>query len=358
MIYVTRTYLPPLEEYTKLLEEVWASGFVTNNAPLLQRLEREVAAHLGLNSMAIVSSGTLALVLAMRALDLRGEVITTPFSYVATAAAVCWERATPVFADIDPNTFCIDPREIERRITSCTTGIVATHVFGNMCDVEAIKALADKHHLHVIYDAAHSFGVRYKQRPAFAYGDISATSFHATKLFHMVEGGALATSSEELMERLRWMRNFGHDNRGGITGLGINGKNSEFHAAIGLTVLRRVDSLIAQRTQVANIYDGVLQDAPVQFQRIESDMEYNYAYYPVVFESAKVREKVESELLRNGIAARRYFSPSLNLLPYVKAASCPVAERIANTILCLPLHHELTLEDADWIARLIRDQIA
>ncbi|RZK20506.1 MAG: DegT/DnrJ/EryC1/StrS family aminotransferase [Hymenobacter sp.] len=354
MLTVTKTFFPPLDDYHALLRRVWATGQVTNNGPLVVELEETLKKHLGVKNLLYVSNGTLALQLAIRALGLQGEVITTPFSYVATTSSLVWENCRPVFVDVDPGNLCLDPRRIEAAITPATQAILATHVFGFACDVEAIEAIARRHGLHVLYDAAHAFGVRHRGRPLLHYGDVSTLSFHATKVFHTGEGGAIVTSDDALAERLGYLRNFGHIEADTFAGLGINAKNTELHAALGLCVLPHLPALLAHRHHLTQLYHRLL--APYCLQRLTLTAEegYNFSYYPVLLASEERLLAVLAALQAADIYPRRYFYPSLTTLPYVAAgAACPVAHDAASRVLCLPLHHELTPADVARITTII-----
>ncbi|MBU3677771.1 MAG: aminotransferase class I/II-fold pyridoxal phosphate-dependent enzyme, partial [Chitinophagaceae bacterium] len=258
MIPVTKPFAPPIQEYTKLLEGVWQRNWFTNNGPLVNDFELKIKKKLNLPHFLFTGNGTIAIQLAIKALNLKGKIVTTPFSYVATTSSIAWENCTPVFADIDPATFNIDPTQIEQFIDRETTAILATHCFGNPCAITAIEQIAQKHGLKVIYDAAHAFGTTYKGKSVFAYGDISTTSFHATKLFHTIEGGGLFTMNPDLLRTMAYMRNFGHDGPEHFVGLGINGKNSEFHAAMGLLNLHYVDEIMEKRKELYLNYDQLL----------------------------------------------------------------------------------------------------
>ncbi|MBB4600702.1 dTDP-4-amino-4,6-dideoxygalactose transaminase [Hymenobacter luteus] len=301
----------------------------------------------------LVSNGTLALQLAVRALAVQGEVITTPFSYVATTSSLVWEHCQPVFVDIDPQTLCLNPALIEAAITPATQAIVATHVFGTPCDTEGIERVARRHNLRVIYDAAHSFGVRYRGSSVLQYGDVSTLSFHATKLFHTGEGGALVTNDDDLARRLAYLRNFGHQDAHSFAGLGINAKNSEIHAALGLCVLPYVPRLIARRRSLAELYDQLLAPAKLQRPQLPVGTEMVHSYYPVLFESEASLLRVRKALNQAEIFPRRYFYPCLTTLPYVLPAHCPVAADAASRVLCLPLYYELAEADVARIATIV-----
>ena len=354
MIPVTKPFQPPIEEYYELIKGIWKRNWLTNNGPLLNSLEIQLRDYLGLKQLLYVNNGTIALQFAIKALGLKGEIITTPFSYVATTSSIVWEGCRPVFVDINPNTFNIDPVHIEEAITENTSAILATHCFGNPCDIDRIQALADRYNLRVIYDAAHCFGTQYKGKSIFAYGDISTTSFHATKLFHTIEGGAIFTQDVELLKKIAYMRNFGHDGPEKFNGVGINGKNSEFHAAMGLVNLRYVGDILRKRKEISYHYDRNLINLQLKFIQIEKDSVFNYAYYPLVFESEENLLTCVKALSRFEITGRRYFYPSLNHLPYVESRHILFhSEGISKRILCLPLYHDLDKEEIDLICRVI-----
>ncbi len=352
-IYVTRSFLPPIEEYEAYLNSIWKSGHLTNNGPLTREFENEVSKYLKVDNFQFVSNGTIALQLALNALKITsGEVITTPFSYVATTSAILWERCSPVFVDIDPQTFCIDASKIEAAITPQTKAILAVHVFGNPCDVEEIEFIAKKHDIKVIYDAAHAFGVKYKGKSLMGYGDISTSSFHATKLFHTIEGGGVITNNSALNDRVELTKRFGHDGDEHFS-LGINGKASEFQAAMGLTNLKHLNRIISSRKHIVDRYNQLLKGS-FQLLELRNDTEYNYAYYPVICESEEQLLAMMSKLNDQNIFPRRYFYPSLNTLPYIKDASmCPISEDISKRIFCLPLYVGLEDSVVDYICEIM-----
>lgn len=353
MIPITKPFLPPREEYQEWIDQVWERNWLTNNGPLVNELELELKRYLGLDHLLFVGDGTIGLQLAINALGLEGDIVTTPFSYVATTSSIVWEGCTPVFADIDPDTLNIDPEKIEGVITNDTSAILATHCFGNPCDIESVQAIADAHDLKVVYDAAHCFGTVYRGESVFKYGDVSVVSFHATKLYHTVEGGAVVTEDPELLERMAYMRNFGHDGPGQFNGVGINGKNSELHAAMGLCNLEYVDEILERRAKQCAYYDDVLENLRVHRPEHLEGAEVNHAYYPVVFESHEAMQKSKEALEEREIHPRRYFHPSLSALDYVPEADTPVSDDVARRVLCLPLYHELTKEEQEMIARLL-----
>lgn len=340
-IYVTKTFLPPEEEYLHWLRKAYGAHVLTNNGPIVKELEETLRARFDVPFFRTMSNGTLAIQLVIRALGITGKVITTPFSYVATASAILWEGCEPVFVDIDPRTCCIDPTLIEAAITPDTTAILATHVYGIPCDVEAIDAIAKKHGLKVIYDAAHAFDVDHKGRSILQWGDASTLSFHATKLFHTVEGGAVILKNEDEDDRLRLLRSFGHRGDEHFA-LGMNAKMSEVHAAMGMALLPHMAHILHERKMLCERYDGLLSSFPVSRPEVVAEVGYNHAYYPVILRTAGERERVLDALARSGIHARRYFHPSLDTLPYVNASPCPVSRDMAGRALCLPLFVGLT----------------
>jgi dTDP-4-amino-4,6-dideoxygalactose transaminase len=357
MINVTKTFFPPLAEYEAYLEKIWKKAWITNNGECVVELEKQLKQYLQVSNLLFCNNGTIVLQFAIKAMKLKGEIITTPFSYVATTSAILWEHCTPVFADIDEATLTIDPAAIERCITDKTTAIMATHVYGNPCDVEKIQAIADKHNLKVIYDAAHCFGVHYKGKNICNYGDASTLSFHATKLFHTVEGGAIVTANDALAKELYLMRQFGHLYDDHFI-LGVNGKVSELHAAMGLCVLPKMDEIISSRKEAAELYDNLLNMNKVRRPEIRPETTYNYAYYPVILKSESKLVEVVDALKKEEISARRYFYPSLNTLPYLKESYfCPVSEDISKRVLSLPLYAGLEKKDVERICRIINNQL-
>lgn len=353
MIQVTKPFLPPKEEYQEYVDGIWQRNWLTNNGPLVNEFELRLKTYFDVNHLLYLNNGTIALQIAIKALRLTGEIITTPFSYVATTSSILWEGCTPVFIDIDPATLNIDPRKIEAAITDKTSAILATHVYGNPCDIDAIQRIADKHSLKVIYDGAHCFGSTYKGKSVFAYGDVSTTSFHATKLFHTVEGGAVFTNSAEILRTMALMRNFGHHQPEHFSEVGINGKNSELHAAMGLANLKYAADLLRSRKEQSLFYDACLAPLARQKMQITEGAGFNYAYYPVLFATEALTLKVVGQLEDNLIYARRYFHPGLNTIPIFNEKSLPASESIMNRILCLPLYHSLSNSEIEFISRLI-----
>jgi len=345
--------LPPIDEYKAYLDGIWERVWLTNNGPLVNDLELKLKEYLGVKHLLFLTNGTIALQIAIKALELKGEIITTPFSYVATTSSIVWEGCKPVFADIDPGSLNIDPTKIEACITPATSAILATHVYGNPCDVDAIDKIARKHNLKVIYDAAHAFGVTYKGRSIFEYGDISTTSFHSTKVFHTIEGGAVVSNSAELILKMSKLRNFGHSGPESFDEVGINGKNSEFHAAMGLVNLKHIDAIMHSRKIQAMHYDKALATLKVSRPVLLPGSDWNYSYYPVVFRSEEDLLKAVDELQKNWVYPRRYFYPSLSSVHYVDKYETPVSDAISKRALCLPMYHTLKAEDIDFIARLL-----
>lgn len=349
-IYVTMPTLAPLEEVDKLLQGVWQSGVMTHNGPLLQKFEKDVKEWHNAKYHTVVVNGTVALQMAIRALELKGEIITTPFSFIATTSAIQYEGCTSVFVDIDPETLTIDPAKIEEAITEKTVAIMPVHVFGNSCDIEAIDAIAKKHNLKVIYDACHSVGVNYKGQSVFNYGDISCTSYHATKMLNSGEGGACYTTSPELDAKLKRIRFFGFsEDKSNVVEQGSNFKMTEVHAAVGLANLPYLQEALNDRKAKYFHYKNRLSVNPtLKFQKIID--ECNYSYFPVIFDSEETLLKVEKALNAEKIYPRRYFYPSLNtftdIVPYKEM---PVSEDISKRILCMPLYKTLTMAEIDRI---------
>ena len=355
MIPVTKTFLPPQEEYQAILSRAWNEGWITNRGVLVKELEEKLKSFLEVPSIIATTNGTLPLQIAIKALALNGEIITTPFSYVATTSSIVWENCVPVFVDIDPEYLTIDETKIEAAITTKTTAILATHVFGNPCAVEEIELIANKHNLKVIYDAAHCFGVKYKGKSIFNYGDVSTCSFHATKLFHTGEGGAVFTKNIDLHQKLFYHHNFGHKGPEDFYGLGINAKMSELQAAMGLAVLPYMEMILAERKKAVDFYDKNLDFKKVRKMQIREGTEWNYSYFPVIFENEQALLQVEKRLKEKGIVPRRYFHPALNTIEFTKGQSMPIAEKISASVLCLPLSHALNLSDIETIVKTINN---
>jgi dTDP-4-amino-4,6-dideoxygalactose transaminase len=353
MINVTKTFLPDFDTYASILRRAWDNNHITNNGKLVQELEHKLNIHLNTENLLFCSNGTVVLQMALKALGITKSVITTPFSYVATTNAILWEGCKPVFVDIDPVTLCIDHNKIEQAITSDTEAILATHVYGYPCAVKEIQEIASKYNLKVIYDGAHAFGCELNSQSLLNYGDISTCSFHATKLFHTVEGGCIITNNSEIGQKLYLQRSFGHI--GDVYyDIGINGKNSEFHAAMGLAILPELNKLINYRKEVFSWYEEML-DIPLlkpDFYKLEG-FKYNYSYCPILLDSENLLLKIMQALLDKEIIPRRYFYPSLNKLPFVDGQSCPISESYAKRVLCLPLFYGLEKEEVYLISNTI-----
>jgi len=360
VIPVTRPFLPPRAEYEALLDGIWDRVWLTNNGPLVHQFQAQVAQRLGLVQPLYVASGTMALQLAMKALGLEGDVVTTPFSYVATTSALVWEGCTPVFADIERDTFTVDPAAVDAAITHRTSGIVATHVFGTACDIDALDAIGRARGIPVLYDAAHSFATTYRGCSVLSYGDASACSLHATKVFHTVEGGLLVTRDESARDAAERMRNFGHVDYTTFDGVGINAKASELHAAMGLCNLGHLDELLARRRAIHDRYHAgladLIADGRVVPQAGRAEAVPNHSYVPLLFEDAERRQHVHDALVARDIHPRQYFSPGLHELNYVgPPQNLPVVEDVAARILCLPTYHDMTDQQVDEVVSVIVD---
>lgn len=354
MIPVTKPFLPPMEDYNKYLNGIWKRNWLTNMGPLASELELKLKEHLKVKHLLFVTNGTIGLQMAIKALDLKGEIITTPFSFVATTSSIVWEGCKPVFVDIDKHTLNIDPSKIEAAITKNTSAILSTHVYGNPCDVVQIEQIAKKHDLKVIYDGAHAFGVQINGRSVFDYGDISVCSLHATKLYHSGEGGLIFTKDPILLKKLAYIRNFGFSGPETFAELGTNGKNSEFHAAMGLANLKYIETIHNSRKIIAERYDDKLRNLKARKPRWHKNATFNYAYYSLVFESENLMFRCIEKLNANEIFTRRYFYPSLaNSLPYLESEEFEIINKIASNVLCLPLYHDLSIEEVDLISRLL-----
>lgn len=350
MIPVTKPFLPAREDYETYLDQIWESQWLTNMGPLANQLEKKLAEHLKLEQLLFVTNGTIALQMAIKALDLKGEIITTPFSFVATTSTIAWEGCTPVFVDIDETSLNIDAGKIEAAITDQTQAILATHVYGNPCDVEVIEKIAQKHGLKVIYDGAHAFGVEINGNSVYEYGDISICSLHATKLYHSGEGGLIFAKEEQIFKKLKSIRNFGFAGTESFAELGINGKNSEFHAAMGLANLKYIEPIHQKRKELTEAYHVGLKNIKHRIPTWHSDANLNYAYFPILLESEEILLRVKSRLEQEEIYTRRYFYPSLaKVLPYLPDTEMPVTEDIAKRVLCLPLYYDLSLEEVKRI---------
>lgn len=361
MIPVTKPYLPNREKLNQYIDGIYERNWLTNNGPLVQELTQRLESYLGVENLLLVSNGTLALQVAYHALGItaadKPEAITTPFTFIATASSLRWQGVEPVFTDIDADTWCLDPAKIEDKITENTKAIVPVHVFGNACDVEAIDTIAQKHNLKVIYDAAHAFGVTFKDKSLLTYGDAATLSFHATKLFHSIEGGAIVFKHKEDLERAKKAINFGIVGPEEIDSLGINAKMNEFQAAMGLCVLDELENNLTSRSAVWNTYAEAL-GTQFQLQKTHPGVQYNYAYFPVVFDTAEQAIQVLNVLKENDVIARRYFYPSLDTVDYFQIEEHqPLSKDIASRILCLPLYSGLVVEEQDIIISTIKEAL-
>jgi len=361
MINVTKSDLPDLEKYVEYLKRIWSSRQLTNDGEFVQLLKTKLEDYLGVKNLVLVANGTLALHLALKALELKGEIITTPFTFSATTNVILWEGLAPVFADIDPETFNIDPKEVEKKITRKTSAILATHVYGNPCDVDELGEIAHKYNLKLIYDAAHAFGVEYKHQSVLNYGDISTLSFHATKVFSTIEGGAVVVKNQELFEKLRLLRNHGIKSEEEVLLPGTNAKMNEFQAVMGLCNLENVDEYIRLRKRLCERYRERLRGTKgVKFQKIIAS-KHNYIYMPVCFKDIKKRDEVYSELIKNAIKPRKYFFPLTVNFDYFKKEGINLVEKydlreaadIANRVLCLPLYPDLEMSVVDDVVNII-----
>ena len=361
-IFVTQPHLPPLSEFIPLLREIWESKVLTNGGPFHQRLEKALAEYLGVPQVALFSNGTLALITALQALRVTGEVITTPFSFVATAHALLWHGNKPVFVDVDPDTLNIDPARIEAAITPQTTAIMPVHCYGHPCNVEAIQRIADIYNLRVIYDAAHAFGVRDATGSVLNHGDLSVLSFHATKVFNTFEGGAIVCQDAKTKARIDQLKNFGHAGETTVVAPGINGKMSEFNAALGLLQLQYVDEAIRRRAAIDTLYRSRLRGvAGIECLGDAGEARANHAYFPILVSDdyPLSRDELNQALRDQGVMPRRYFYPLIaefpmyRGLPSAQRENLPVAWAAARQILCLPIYPDLPIESAERIAQFI-----
>ncbi|MGE4170315.1 MAG: DegT/DnrJ/EryC1/StrS family aminotransferase [Candidatus Margulisiibacteriota bacterium] len=363
-LYVTQPSLPPLEEFIPYLESIWASKILTNGGPFHQQLEEALCTHLGVQHISLFTNGTIALVTALQALDIQGEVITTPYSFIATAHSLIWNTITPVFVDIDPNTLNIDPARIEAAITPKTTAILAVHCYGTPCNTEAIDRVAKRHNLKVIYDAAHAFGVQENGQSILNHGDLSVLSFHATKVFNTFEGGAIVCPDAKTKLHIDRLKNFGIVDEVTVSQPGINGKMCELNAAMGLLQLRHVNEHIAKRKAIDSLYRHLLQGIPgITLMPSADHYTHNYAYFPILVHDPfpLSRDDLYTFLKQNEIHSRRYFYPLISTfsmyqhLPSANHKNLPIATETAEKVLCLPLFSELSPEDCTQIAAYIRN---
>lgn len=363
-ITVTQPSLPPLEEFIPYLEKIWENKWLTNNGPFHQQLEKELAEYFGVKYISLFANGTLALVTALQELRITGEVITTPFSFVATAHSLWWNNIKPVFVDIEPNCFNLDPEKIEAAITPQTTAIMPVHVYGNPCDIEKIQKIADTYGLKVIYDAAHAFGVKIKEESILTFGDLSVLSFHATKVYNTFEGGAIVCHDEKAKKRIDYLKNFGFAGETTVVAPGINSKMNEVQAAFGILQLKYVDEAIKKRKLIAETYREGLRDVKgISFLNDIDNVKHNYSYFPILVDKEKygmTRDELYEKLKENGIYGRRYFYPLIsNFSTYKSLKSAdkinlPVANDIAEKIICLPIYRNLAVNESEKIIENIK----
>lgn len=357
MLNVTKTFLPPISEYTSYLEKIWANGQVTNEGQFVKELEAELSKFTGVKNVIYVTNGTIALQLAIKALELKGDIITTPFSYCATTNSIIWEECNPIFADINVQSLTCEIAEIQKVFTKYTKAILTTHVYGNANDLDEIESFGRENNIPVIFDAAHCFGVNYKGKSIFNYGTVSTCSFHATKIFHTVEGGAVFTNDDILANKIRLLKSFGHKSDDYYLA-GINGKSSELHAAMGLLNLSYFNQIKNYRKKISAIYEKLLVgNSKVRIFNWSNNIEKNFSYFPVIFNSEKDLLHTFKLLKSEQIFPRRYFYPSLNTLPFLNYQRCPIAEDISLRVLCLPLSAEITEEEVKKVCKIINDSL-
>lgn len=362
-IPVTQPFLPELSEFVPYLEKIWDNRWLTNNGPFHQELEAKLAEYLGVEHVSLFNNATIALITALQAMRIHGEVITTPYSFVATSHSIMWNGLEPVFVDIDPTTFNIDPAKIEAVITPRTTAIMPVHCYSNPCDVEAIQKIADNYGLKVIYDAAHAFGVNYKGESLLKWGDLSILSFHATKVFNTFEGGAIISPDAKTKQRIDRLKNFGIADELTVTAPGINGKMSEINAAFGLVQLKHIDDAMAQRQAVDSRYRSELAEVTgITLYQHDINANSNFSYFPILVEAEYPlsRDELYEKLKANGILSRRYFYPLISNMPIYRglptadAVHLPLANALAEKVLCLPIFNELTIEQQQQVIALIK----
>jgi dTDP-4-amino-4,6-dideoxygalactose transaminase len=364
-IFVTQPYLPPLGEFLPYLEKIWGNKVLTNNGPFHQELEAALCEYLGVKHLSLFTNATLALITALQALRITGEVITTPYSFVATAHSLMWNNIKPVFVDVDPRSCNLDPEKIERMITPQTTAIMPVHCYGRPCDVEKIQAIADTYGLKVIYDAAHAFGVRHQGNSILQYGDMSILSFHATKVFNTFEGGAIICQDERSKQRIDYLKNFGFANETTVIATGINGKMSEFNAALGLLQLKHIDRAIARRRQIDRYYRQQLKSIPGLVPMTPESDHLNQSYFPIMVspEFPLSRDQLYEHLKRHQIHGRRYFYPLISdfpmyrSLPSAKSSNLPAARSLADRVICLPIYPDLSDDQVKEIVQVLADSV-
>ncbi|HAF30209.1 MAG TPA: aminotransferase [Bacteroidales bacterium] len=365
-IYVTQPALPPLEEFTELLKQIWHNKILTNNGPFHKQFEKELADYLGVKYISVFTNGTLALMTALQALHITGEVITTPFSFVATTHSLWWNNIKPVFADIEPNYFNLDPEKVEAAITPQTTAIMPVHVYGNPCNLEAFQKIADTYGLKLIYDAAHAFGVKVNGDSVLNFGDLSILSFHATKVFNTIEGGAIICHDAKTKQRIDYLKNFGFAGETTVIAPGINAKMNEIQAAYGLLQLKYVDANIAKRKTITELYREKLANIPgIKFLNDMEEVDHTYSYFPVFVDAKlyeKTRDELYEELKKHNVFGRRYFYPLISQFPTYrgllssKPDNLSVATKVADQVICLPIYPELEKNQQDNIIQLIKSK--
>lgn len=367
-ILVTQPALPPLEEFLPYLEKIWKNKWLTNNGEFHQQFERELANYLGVNFISLFANGTLALMTALQALRITGDVITTPYTFVATTNSLLWNGLTPVFVDVDPENGNIDSQKIEAAITQHTTAIMPVHVYGNPCDSEKIQEIADRYGLKIIYDAAHAFGVKQNGESILNFGDLSVLSFHATKVFNTIEGGAIVSHDEKTKTRIDYLKNFGYAGETTIIAAGINAKMNELQATYGIVQLKYADENIEKRKVLAERYRRKLADCQnISLLKINPHIEYNYPYFPIFIrprENARTRDEIYEYLGKNGISARRYFYPLVTEFPMYRGISSanrtnlPNAEMLAQAVISLPIYPDLSETEQDFIIETLSEALA
>ena len=365
-INVTQPSLPPLDDFIPLLQEIWDRKILTNNGPFHKQLEEALCEYLDVPYISLFCNGTIALITALKALNIQGEVITAPYTFVATAHSLLWNGITPVFVDINPTTLNLDPNQIEAAITPRTTAILPVHVYGHPCDVDAIDKIAKRHSLKVIYDAAHAFGVKYDKRSVLNYGDLSVLSFHATKVFNTFEGGAIVCQDIETKKYIDQLKNFGFTSETTVVQTGINGKMNEFSAALGLLQLKHIDEQVEKRKAVDAAYREGLACVPgISSHTQPNDVSRNYSYFPifVMDDYPLTRDELYAKLKANGINGRRYFYPMITDFPMYRDAynnesgSFPVAENVSNRVICLPIYSSLEEDQVSFVIEIISESI-
>lgn len=363
-IFVTQPFLPPLEEFTPYLEKIWQEKWLTNNGSFHRQLEVSLADYLGVSQLSLLTNGTIALITALQALRITGEVITTPYTFVATAHSLIWNKNQPVFVDIDPVTFNIDPNKVEAAITPQTSAILAVHVYGTPCDTEKLQQIADVYGLKLIYDSAHAFGVQQNGQSVLNQGDLSILSFHATKVYNTFEGGAIVCKDEKLKQRIDYLKNFGFANEVTVVAPGINGKMNEFQAALGLLQLNYIDQCIAARQTIASRYRQAFKDLPgIRLLPSQPEREENYSYFPILVEAnyPLSRDQLYSKLREQDIYTRRYFYPLVSDFPMYRGLpsaaenNLRVARHVSEQILCLPIYPNLACEAQQRVIELIKN---